>query len=216
MLNNKKLKIINILIILLIILFAHQNISAQNTPTQDFKTAFRIPSDETSIEIMMNQQFYTDSSLDLDIKQNIKALSIDIDVELKKQNSFARVVLVDTSGNEFLVYQAGFPFEGLKSLTDVCEETCIMQAIKPDKLIIELSNDDSNLFFEKINYLVEGKAMKKGVTKSSIRKSQKELKIKKFEEKPLTWTPGDTPLAELSYSEKKSLFGGVVWNNMWI
>ena len=101
------------------------------------------------------QSFTEDSFYNLNILQNIVALDINAKVNLKKQDSYVRIILLDKTGKQWLVYQAGFPFENINTLTNICEETCIMPIIQPDKLLIELSNDSSSIILNEINYLPE-------------------------------------------------------------
>ncbi|MBU1045993.1 hypothetical protein KJ616_02625, partial [Patescibacteria group bacterium] len=51
-------------------------------------------------------------------------------VTLNKADSYARVILTDIQGKEYLVYEASGPFDsGSFSFTTACEETCVLDGI---------------------------------------------------------------------------------------
>jgi len=69
-------------------------------------------------------------------------LSISGQLRLKNDNSLARVVLIDNSNNEYLVSEA-YPLivdNYNISFTNTCEETCLLNKVKPKLLRIELEN----------------------------------------------------------------------------
>ncbi|MBU0894876.1 MAG: hypothetical protein KKF48_02500 [Nanoarchaeota archaeon] len=174
----------------------------------DFNSVFSVPSDEIPNEIIVDQEFRGYSEYDLNINQDIVSFSVDIEAVLIDKYSYARVVLVDVDGNELLVYQASFPFEDFNNLIGVCEETCVIDVTRVDKLIIE-TDEDSMLRLKKIKYLTAGKSFNIGATKTSKKLEQENFKINFYNtQKALTWKAGDTGVGDLSYSEKKDLFGG--------
>jgi beta propeller repeat protein len=194
-------------LIVLIILFAA--LLPQAVLAQDFKTAFSMPTYETPNSAFINARVEGGAEYNISMHRNIISLSMNADVYLADRKSFARVVLVDDMGKEYLVYQADFIFEEESDLEGVCEETCVLiPPTRPAKLLVEASNDGSSIFIERINYLVEGKRLKEGTSKSLVKNLQTDLKIKSLNNKSLTWTAGDTPFCDLSYEEKKDLFGG--------
>ena len=175
---------------------------------KSFQEAFTIPSTEVPNTIQINDHFKDGDEYILNTGR-VTSLSIDLDVFLTKKNSYARVVLVDYFGHEWLVHQAGFPFENLLKLEDVCEETCLLEpSVIPKKLLIEVSDDNTQIYIKKINYLLAGRSVSLDVTKTSIKDIQKEVKIDAFNQKEITWIAGETPISDLSYTEKKAKLGG--------
>ena len=86
---------------------------------------------------LIDETFYDEAVLDLDINKKIYSFSINADINLKYDNSLVRVILVDENNNKYLVYEA-YPLieENSVSLTNVCEETCALDGIVPSELIV--------------------------------------------------------------------------------
>ncbi len=186
----------------------------------DSLSAFKTPLSMDFLTFPLSKGISNKETL-LSINEPIVGLTVDLNAILDEQNSFARVILVDDKGNEYLVYQVGWPFEEDTNLKAVCEETCLLDpAVVPVKLVIEVSNDSSSLIISSINYVLESEVTDKGITKDEIKKSkddlkklQKDIKIKKLNDKEISWIAGDTPVCGLSYSDRKKLFDGEVGNS---
>jgi len=201
---------------------------ATSVDLAEFSNSYSIPSDETKGILGINGLYDKDTVIPLKIKGKIIGLSVDAEVTLKNNLSFARVILVDKNNNEYLVSDTSFPFEELTELKGVCEETCQMDSIIPSYLKIELSkefienekgeivendkNPTASIEIFNINYLIEGKLFKKDITSDKTKISQQALKVKSFNSKGRNWVAGETDVSKLSYSEKKKLFGGKLPN----
>lgn len=77
-------------------------------------------------------------SFSLDDSKPIAGLSLTGKVFLPNQKSFARVILLDKDGNEFLVFEMSRLFNDKDSLflTNYCEETKILPNVCPSKLLL--------------------------------------------------------------------------------
>ena len=70
---------------------------------------------------------------------NIYGLTLSGTIQLNGETSLIRVILVDKDFNEYLVYEA-YPLivtSSSFSVTNVCEETCLLESITPYSLKIE-------------------------------------------------------------------------------
>ena len=76
-------------------------------------------------------------SFSLDDSKPIAGLSLTGQVVLPSQKSFARVILMDKDGNEYLVFEMSRLFNDKDSLSliNYCEETKILPNISPSKLL---------------------------------------------------------------------------------
>lgn len=69
------------------------------------------------------------------------ALAISCSVTLNSTNSFARVILEDAQGKEYLVFEAAGPFNSGKiDFEKACKETCVLNGIIPKRLRSEIEN----------------------------------------------------------------------------
>lgn len=196
----------------------------------EFKNSFSIPTTETINTLVINKIYGQDSEISLSqIKDKIIGLSIEAKVALKDKYSFARVVLVDKNKNEYLISDASFPFEEITTLNGVCDETCLLDpAVNPVSLKIEISknlkqNEDgtwtedstkptASIEILKVSYLPQGKGLKAGVTKQTIKDNQQAFKIQSLNNKGRYWVAGETDFSKKSYAEKKKYFGNKLPN----
>ena len=169
--------------------------------------------------ININKEFdvsqdYEEISLD-----NLVSLGISGSVTLNNVDSYARVILKDKAGNEYLVYEASYPLYQVNTLiqfTDLCEETCILNQVSYGSLRIELSN--AKITIKSLKY--ETNSNNIGITAQQISETreernshQKDEIIRKLNERTdKKWVAGVTSVSHLSYQEKKELFGGQLPN----
>lgn len=181
---------------------------SQPVYSQEFGDAFSIPSGEIPQVVSVDTAFRTASEYQLNIPDNVISMSMDANIYLAKYDSYVRVLVVDDNGNEHLLYQADFPLTDKMNLKGVCEETCFIESgIKPDKLVIEMS-DGSGIYLNRINYLPEGSSIWNGYNPTTIKQSQVDFRINTLNQKGLSWTAGQTPVSNYFYHEKKDFFSG--------
>jgi C1A family cysteine protease len=161
---------------------------------------------------------YSENSIIVNVNKNLKAIDVTGYFELNNPNSYARVIAVDSSNKDILVYGSDNILikKGKHEFSEVCDETCLLNSVYIQQIKIELK--DAIAYISKIN-LIEGTEVSIS-TLSSEEDEKEELRIQAkisslreyVADNNLKWTPGDTPVLRMSYSEKKRLFGGVLPN----
>ena len=153
-----------------------------------------------------------------DTTQRIYGLSLSGSLQLHQDKSLIRLILVREDLSEYLVYEA-YPLivdSNTLQITNVCEETCILEGIVPHSLKIELI--DSSLQIDEIALTTYQQTLRMEAAKlqKQIKENRETAKIKKINEnikkRGLKWIAGETSVSKLSYREKKKLFGGKVPN----
>jgi len=178
--------------------------------------------------ININKEFHVSQDYkQIKLPDNLVSLEISGSVTLDNKDSFARVILKDKNDNEYLIYEASYPLTQENTLiqfTDVCEETCILNHVDYDSLRIELFNAKISINsltnetdFEKIKMDVQNKGIDvtKGIdtARRKINSLQNKAKIDRLNKrKDKKWIAGETSISQLSYQEKKKLFGGELPN----
>jgi len=146
--------------------------------------------------------------------ERIYRLAISGSIQLYKDNSLIRVILVGDDFHEYLVYEA-YPLivdTNSVKIIDECEETCIIEGIAPHSLKIELIDASLQIDEMAITDYPPSLKMETAEAQKQTKEEQDADKIKRLNEnikkKGLKWTAGETPISKLSYEEKKKLFGG--------
>lgn len=185
------------------------SVFAQAYPS-GFLSAYSIPSSDSLVEVNIGQSFEADSYIPIKIEERVLAISMDAGIFLTQDNSYARVVVVDSYGNEYLVFQAGFPFEDIENFENVCDETCIFGTPKNiQNIIVEVSDDSSSIFLEKIRYLRESSSFFPDTTEQSKKQQILDYKIDFLNnQKGLAWTAGISTPCSMSYQDKKNILFG--------
>lgn len=143
---------------------------------------------------------------------NIYGMAIDAEVVLLSNKSIARVVLIDQNFNEHLIYEI-FPLLSSNlslSVDDICEETNIVEGIKPYSLYIELEGASINL--KEITYATgvkQGFEIQQAKIETRLAQVQEKAKMinSNLQKKGLKWRAGATEVAQMTYQERKKLFG---------
>jgi len=153
--------------------------------------------------------------------QPIFSLSVSGYVTLNSPQSFARIILEDKDGREYLVFEAQGPFDkGTINFDNVCSETCALNSVFPRKLKREIEN--ATLHVATIHFLTpQNKDQSDAFLKIQalgIENYQKEVsktiekitidKINNYNKTHgLRWTAGETGVSRYTYSQKKMLLG---------
>ncbi|WP_320111527.1 PKD domain-containing protein [Draconibacterium orientale] len=147
------------------------------------------------------------------IGKPIYGLDATADIKLNNENSLIRLLLLDNNFNEYLIYESyNLLLEGENtfSIKDICEETSILDGVIPYALQIEIEN--AQLKLKSINYstsIDSGLDIEK--VKKEKKKDQNEVKIKKIntnlQKQGKHWVAGPTSVSELSYGQRKKLYG---------
>jgi len=197
---------------LLLVFFASVFLSAHafaQTKNQHFKM---LGSSPKSIEV--NQTFTGTSeisSFDPNVNK-IYGLAVNAVIQLNNENSKVDFVLLDENFNEYLIYESYCSFAGgVKDTVEAaCEETCILDGvqIKSVKVII----NDATVQLNGFQYTGRAEFAQNvnELRKAQVKKQNEEkvTRINKYlKEKGAKWIAGLTSVSELSYAERKSLYG---------
>jgi uncharacterized protein (TIGR02145 family) len=145
----------------------------------------------------------------------ISSLTISGTVNLNSDTSLVRVVLIDKKYNEYLIYETYSMLAGKVSFTieQAGEETFALDNISPNSVLVEIIN--ATFYFEEIQY--NSDMLVKSTSAATDRKQ--ELYLEKInhlnsniKEKGMKWVAGETSVSQMTYSEKKKLFGGNIPN----
>jgi PKD repeat protein len=128
-----------------------------------------------------------------------------------EQTSEVRIILVDKDYEEHLVYEAHYLIaSGSFTVEQVCEETCILENVGVGSLRIEVT--DATVELQSLTYTrVVAPGLDIAKEKRDQKLSQNEDKInrinEKLQERGRSWIAGPTEVGEMTYSERKALFG---------
>ncbi len=200
---------VKILIIsgLALLLYGHSQ--AQNLET------FRM---QGEMENAQNIRRYYKSSEEFTLanKTSISGLSVSGKVKFKDEFGLLRIILEDEKGNEFLVFESSPMFANSNELSfdNVSDETVLLNDVKASKIKVALKN--AEVYIESIgmsNKPVLRVFNLSGLKKEKARAADVRLKakIRSINEYNLKneefWVAGETPLARLSYADKKKMIG---------
>ena len=165
------------------------------------------------INIPVNKYFPANEILKpFDSIHQISGLSISADIKLNSDTSLVRVILIDDSNREFLVYETFPLISGVPefSVDSAGEETMVLHGIIPAAIRIELL--DASVFLKEISLntgpnKVEARSWQAEQNADKIRKINRHIA-----ESGGKWVAGETSVSILTYEEKKQLFGGNIPN----
>ena len=202
------MKKIKILIGVLMITLSYQSSFSQKS-SQDFVLS---GTDPATIEI--NQTFTTENEIFPfdNIVSTIYGLTLSARISLQDDKSLVRVVLVDKKYEEYLIYEA---YSLLNpdlsfSVDKICEETCILNSVEPRSVRVELIDAEIT-----INSFTYASGIRSGTDVPRVKKEKKQAqnraKIieinKNLKAKGLSWIAGPTSVSEMTYAERKKLYG---------
>lgn len=175
-------------------------------------TEFNIPTKEPLDIASISQTFKENTEIDLKLDKPINAFSVTGTATLLSEAGLARIILVDSEKQEYLVYEtSSLLAENNKDIKfeNICEETCVLD--KPINAVsMKIQVEDAVLDIFSINTLPEDKPFTeiKDIKsyKQEILKSQSQAKIEKYNSVQSSWTAGETSVSNLSYEEQKRLF----------
>lgn len=156
-------------------------------------------------------QFKT-STVSLPLNQSVYRFTVSGRIRLNNDNDFARIILVDKQGREYLVYEtySAITDEPELTLTNACEETCRLNAITPDHYRLESGQAD-------ITISTTGHS-RKPVKAADSRAAAAKMKIRRLNQlnrlRHRRWQAGETSLSRLTYAQKKKLFGLPILPNL--
>lgn len=160
----------------------------------------------------IGKTFSQDTTLILGEKSKISGLSISGTAVLNNDNdSYVRVTLVDEYNYEFLVYE-NYPAlsdDLTSTFNNVALETVLLDNVTPQCLRITMLK--ASLRLVSVNFST---STAKAENPAAIQKAQTQYIVDRLNtnlrKKNMTWRARVTSLSEMSYSEKKDMYGGVV------
>ena len=164
-------------------------------------------------KVIIDKTFFQDDEVyPFNQTEIIYGLTLSGSIQLNGDTSLIRVILVDNDFNEYLVYEA-YPLivtSNSFSVTNVCEETCLLESITPYSLKIEVI--DASIHIDELSY---SDSIIRGIIgiaelQKQIKETQNAVKIKEInnqiKKKGLKWIAGETSVSKLFHEEKKKLF----------
>jgi len=152
--------------------------------------------------------------LPISVKQKITGLSVSGNITFTGEKGFVRIVLTDDYENDYLILETNTFFENDTNISfdAFCEETALLNGVLPKQITIECT--DAQVTITGIQYAA-GNEYQTGRGKQ-IKGEQLDAKLQHINavlaQKEMTWGAGKTSLSEMTYMEKKGLFGGKLPN----
>jgi PKD repeat protein len=165
-------------------------------------------------KLTIDKSFNSTSYLDLSglINTRINGLSISADIRLDGPESNVRFILQDNDYLEYMVYEMYdlLASGATVSVKDLAEETVLLDDIRPGLLRIEIS--DATVVLRDISYVrSDSPGLKSAISRNELDNLRHEEKIRQLNQSILKkgqlWAAGRTEISDLTYSEKKALFG---------
>lgn len=177
---------------------------------------FSLDMSDDIVQRKMEKTFSQDTTLFFNERPIISGLSISGTAVLNNDNdSFVRVTLVDVYNYEFLVYENYPALSDNLTVTfnNIALETVLLDDIVPQYLKVTLLN--ASLKLESVNYSTSLGIKNQNVKNpAAIQKAQAQYIVDKLnvnlERRNMTWRAGMTSISEMTFSEKKDMFGGSV------
>lgn len=178
--------------------------------------AFRIPATTLQQQSALGQLYEADGTYELDLPGRVYGLSVSGQVELKdSSNSLIRVTVEGIHGREFLVYEV-FPLlaEGMSfAIEETGMESAVLEGIEAERLNIRIVNASFRL--EAVQHIDEPVPSVQ-MSKQQTVDSQEDYIVSRLNEnlqaRNIPWVAGKTSVSEMTYEEKKAMFGGEVPN----
>lgn len=197
-----------------------------------YSNVFSIPTDPKNLTTFaLRKIFEEDTLIDLEPiislargnvvqakdTNSIFALAVSGKITLNSPSSFARIILVDEKGEEFLVYEAFGPFDFQENIfTKNCMESCILDNVSAKNLKVEVENGKVEL--TEISVLKDKERFYPEILKAGLENSAKNfLKLQKSQiinkinsynfSHNLKWTAGETSISNYTLAQKKALLG---------
>jgi C1A family cysteine protease len=168
--------------------------------------------DEKGTDIPMRLSIQKDTTIALDDIGPVDGFFVTGSSELNDKKSYVRIVLKDEYNYEHLVFENNYLLEDSneKSFRQVALETKLLdEKIVPKSMRIEVCN--ASLHLNGVSYTKTNNPQK---SNEKIKSEQNEYLIRVINENlyrnHIPWRAGKTIVSEMTYEEKKGLFGNVV------
>ena len=146
------------------------------------------------------------------INSTIFGAAINADVKFSGANGVVRILLLDEDFNQYQIYETFALMEDQASVSvkDICEETTVLDGVKPYSLYVEVENAEVNL--KQFKYAT---GLRRGFDIRTAKQESKQLQLQEkvkrlnanIKAKGLKWIAGATDVAKMTYAERKKLYG---------
>lgn len=144
--------------------------------------------------------------------KKIYGLAASADIEFVSASSWVRLILLDKNFNEHLILESYPSLHGAEkvALRDYAEETALLDGIVPYALKVEVNN--ASIALKSLSYESKGDVISDyQKQKKEKRVAQIKIKIdqlnKNLKSRGQHWVAGETSVSQLSYAERKQLYG---------
>jgi hypothetical protein len=205
-----------LLIVVITFIFLYEAIQAKPATTQAQVSGDIFSLGETNLaRETVGKAFTAGGRIPLQIGHPVCGLAVNATITLDSEASVARIILVDDTGKEYVVFEA-YPLvwgTGKHPIADACEETCLLPAVKPAALRVEATG--ASVTIDSVAY--PGTDTCSGVPPAELgaRRDALDLAQQKFiieqlntniKREGMHWVAGHTSVSDLTYEEKKRLF----------
>ena len=164
-------------------------------------------------EITINQSFSESTEIKpFKAPKKIFGLAATADIEFTSGNGWVRLIMLDENFNEHLLLESYPNLTGVNqiSLSDYAEETILLNGVTPYAINVEVS--DANISLKSLSYSSKGDVISDyNKQKKEKRSAQNQDKIEKLNKnlkaRGQHWVAGETSVSQLSYGERKKLYG---------
>lgn len=185
-----------------------------------FSTAGATPNKgATIVKIPQSNSLNEEIAVALDSTRAINSLSLTGNIEFENTKGYFKVVLIDTSNREYLVYREIGTFYSPReciSLEDEAYETISLENVHPKKLVIYTNNCKIRNGAAALNYVSINERVCNTMHKSpshraqlqsqNIRKKEIERINRYNKEHNILWTAKETSFSSLPYEVRKNVF----------
>jgi len=144
--------------------------------------------------------------------KKIYGLAASADIEFSSADGWVRLVLLDQDFNEHLLLESSPILNGTNhvSLIDYAEETALLDGVVPYAISVEVNN--ASVAIKNFSYSSKGDVISDyNKQKKEKRSAQNKDKIEKLNKnlkaRGQHWVAGETGVSQMSYGERKKLFG---------
>ena len=185
---------------------AYQTQTAADPDMQNFSV-----SESTPVDVIKIAKSFTEpAELNLNYGSPVTSAIFSGKIVLENETSFARVILRDTSGRSYLIFDSFYMTseENTYDLANICEETCNLNSITPASLFIDVSYATIYVDNVKVGQNKSGVMLASDQLKSNQSQHKIAVLTERVQNKGQDWVPGETSVTAMSYEGKKGLFGG--------
>lgn len=173
---------------------------------------FSIPSSTLVDEIKIADNLTETTEYTLDYHSPIWSAVFKGTLSLENEASYVRVILRDDNDTEYLIFDSFYltEEEGDYEFANLCEETCRLDSILPEALVVEVYQASVYVDAIKVSSGDPHIILSEPDTKDNQVQFKIDVLAERVKRKNQDWIPGDTSISRMSYEEKKEFFGGTV------